>query len=100
MENGDYKEIVQSINILTGEMREMKGYLEANAEHTRQTLENHANRIDKREAEIDEVDDRVNNIENQISGFRGQMIMLKILGGLIGLLLAGLEIYRIYNPPV
>ena len=100
MENGDYKEILQSINTLSGEMRELKGYLEANAEHTNRVIENHTKRIDKRETEIDDVKDEVNDIKQQISGFRGQMIMLKILGGIIGLLLAGLEIYRIYNPPV
>ena len=73
--------------------------------HMNESIDILSQRVNKREQEIDETNERVDQtnervhgIEKEISGFRGQMIMLKILGGFIGLLLAGLEVYRLFNP--
>ena len=65
--------------------------------YTQSSIDTLHERINERKTDIDEVARRTSIIENQISGFRGQMIMLKIVGGLIGLIFAGLEAYRIFS---
>ena len=72
--------------------------IKTSMDHLNKGMDTLNDRINKRESEIGDVNERVNKIENQISGFRGQMIMLKIMGGVIGLILGGLEAYRLFNP--
>lgn len=98
MDNGEYKDIIKSIQELSGEVREFKGFIEASMANTNRQLEIHDIRINKREQEIDAVKEDVGSIKEQISGFKGQLVAFKVVGVLLGLLFAGLEAWRILNP--
>jgi len=76
--------------------REILIEIRSDVKHMSQRVDTLNDRVNKREDEIENLEDRFFTIEKQIATFKGQMIMLKLLGGFIGLLLAGLEVYHLF----